>query len=485
MPGLRFKLNGCMVAVDDLSPTLTLLQYLRQTGLCGTKEGCAEGDCGACSVAILDADAPDGPSWRAVNACLVFLPMVQGREVRTVEGISVDGEPHPAQQQLVDRLGSQCGYCTPGIVMSLFEACYRDDLDRDWKIDDQLCGNLCRCTGYRPIREAARAVSALRPHDQFSEALDGATASDLRVHYECGGDRYQCPASMSELWDAIDRAPGARFIVGGTDLALAVTKRFESLPDLISLEGIGELRGVTEGPDRWSIGANTTLSDLEAATAEVLPAIARMLRFFASRQIKNRATLGGNLCNASPIGDMAPVMMALSAELVLSSRSGERRVALDEFFLDYRKTALRDGEILKAVEVPVPAADVRLGAYKVSKRRELDISAVCAGFALRLDESGRVAEIRLCYGGLAATTARARQTEAALVGEVWSEASIESALGLLDQDFSPIDDQRGSAWYRGTLARNLLRGFYLETLDAPFRALPERPSSTLVLGDSP
>ncbi len=484
MAGIHFHLNGHLVEVDDLDPTATLLQYLRATGRCGTKEGCAEGDCGACSVAILDTGAPGGAAWRAVNSCLVFVPMLQGREVRSVEGIADGDTPHPAQQQLVDRLGSQCGYCTPGIVMSLFEACYRDDLDADWKVDDQLCGNLCRCTGYRPIREAALAVAALSPKDRFSAALEQAGDSSLDLHYEHGSQRYQCPPSLPKLWDAIDRAPQARFIVGGTDLALHVTKRFEQLPDLISLEGIPELRGIEPGPESWSIGATTTLSDLEAATAEGLPPIARMLRFFASRQIKNRATLGGNLCNASPIGDMAPVLMALGAELVLSSRGGERRVPLDRFFLDYRKTALQPGEILTSVVVPVPKQDLRLGAYKVSKRRELDISAVCAAFAVQLDEQDRVVEIRLCYGGMAATTARAKHTEEALRGETWDEAAIEAAVSMLRQDFEPIDDQRGSAWYRATLAGNLLRGFYLETLEEPFRALPERPSSTLVLGDS-
>jgi len=485
MPGIRFQLNGHLVEVNDLEPTITLLQYLRATGLCGTKEGCAEGDCGACSVAILDPGAPEGPAWRAVNSCLVFLPMLQGREVRSVEGIADGDTPHPAQQHLVDRLGSQCGYCTPGIVMSLFEACYRDDLDADWKVDDQLCGNLCRCTGYRPIREAALAVAALSPRDRFSAALDQAGSDHLGLHYEHGNHRYQCPESLPDLWDAIDRAPQARFIVGGTDLALHVTKRFEQLPDLISLEGITELRAIRPGPERWSLGATTTLSDLEAGTAEGLPLIARMLRFFASRQIKNRATLGGNLCNASPIGDMAPVLMALGAELVLSSRGGDRRVPLDGFFLDYRKTALQAGEILTSVEVPLPDPALRMGAYKVSKRRELDISAVCAGFALRLDAQGCVADIRLCYGGMAATTARASHTEQALIGKPWNEAAVEAATGMLTQDFQPIDDQRGSAWYRATLAGNLLRGFYLETLEQPFRPLPERPSSTLVLEESP
>ena len=262
-----------------------------------------------------------------------------------------------------------------------------------------------------------------------------------------------------------------------------VTKRFEELPALISLEGITELRRVTSGADNWSIGAATLLSDLESQTAHGLPLVARMLRFFASRQIKNRATLGGNLCNASPIGDMAPVLMALSAEVVLSSRRGDRRVPLDRFFLDYRKTALEAGEILSSVEVPVPGPQWKLGAYKVSKRRELDISAVCSAFAVRLDEQGKVSEIRLCYGGMAATTRRASATEEALRGQLWSQESVEAALTHLSDDFSPLDDQRGSGWFRATLARNLLIGFFLETSGAAFQSLPDRPSSTLVLAE--
>ena len=483
MSVIHFKLNQQLVELDDYSSNTTLLQYLRSSGLSGTKEGCAEGDCGACSVAILDPISPEGPTWRAVNSCLVFLPMLHSREIVTVEGLAEDDRPHPAQKELVDRLGSQCGYCTPGIVMSLFEACYRNDLDESWKIDDQLCGNLCRCTGYRPIREAAHAVAPLRLNDPFQEALGRSHPAQEPLSYQHGNQKYQRPGSFADLWDAMDATPEARLIAGGTDLGLLVTKRFEELPALISLEGIPELRQVTSNSDTWRIGAATLLSDLETQTAKGLPLLARMLRFFASRQIKNRATLGGNLCNASPIGDMAPVLMALSAQAVLASRLGERRVPLDRFFLDYRKTALEAKEILSSVEVPVPGPEWKLGAYKVSKRRELDISAVCSAFAVRLDEQGQVAEIRLCYGGMAATTRRAASTEAALLGQVWNRESVDRALVQLSEDFQPIDDQRGSGWFRATLARNLLLGFFLETEATPFHSLPDRPSSTLILAE--
>jgi len=409
--------------------------------------------------------------------------MLHGKEIVTVEGLADGGELHPAQKELADRMGSQCGYCTPGIVMSLFETCYREDLNEHWKVDDQLCGNLCRCTGYQPIREAGRALASIQPNDRFRDALLTSRPTETRLTYQHESQSYLCPGTLEELWDAIDGAPQARLIAGGTDLALLVTKRFEELPELLSLEGIPELRGVRIGTDKWNIGATTLLSDLETQTADGLPLIARMLRFFASRQIKNRATLGGNLCNASPIGDMAPVLMALGAEVILSSRQGDRRVHLDDFFLGYRETAIAAGEILSSVEVPVLGPEWKIGAYKVSKRRELDISAVCAAFALRLDEEGCVTKIRLCYGGMAATTKRARVTEEALLGKQWSLKTVEQVLPELSNDFSPIDDHRGSGWYRATLARNLLIGFFLETEGTPFQSLPARPSSTLVLAE--
>tara|TARA_Y100001968_G_scaffold317871_1_gene347396 strand:- start:1557 stop:2657 length:1101 start_codon:yes stop_codon:yes gene_type:complete len=365
--------------------------------------------------------------------------------------------------------------------MSLFETCYRQDLDVDWKVDDQLCGNLCRCTGYRPIREAALSLAEAVPKDHFSERLQGPAAPCSPLHYDYQGQSYYCPNQLADLWQAMKAHPEARLIAGGTDLALTVTKHFQPLPQLISLEGLNCLRGTSKTDHGLRIGATTTLSQLEASAATELPLLARMLRFFASRQIKNRATVGGNLCNASPIGDLAPVLMALNAELVLLSDRGERRVPLDRFFLDYRHTALQPGEILAAVEVPRPGTDWRLGAYKVSKRRELDISAVCAGMAVQIDPKGTVVEARLCYGGMAATTRRATKTEEALRGRPWTLTEVEQAASLTAEDFAPINDQRGSQWFRATLARNLLIGFFHETREQSLRKLPERPSSTLVL----
>ncbi len=476
MDRLRFCLNDRWVELADASPTTTLLRYLRDAAhLTGTKEGCAEGDCGACTVAVRET-LPDGrATYRAINACLLLLPMVQGKHVYTVEALKRDGRHHLVQEALADRLGSQCGYCTPGVVMAMFEACYRDDLDLSaapWKADAQMCGNLCRCTGYRPIREATNAVAGARPDDHFARALRGPDAQrpsqgeGMALDYRAGEQLYVNPTSADALWEALEAHPKARFVAGGTDLSLEITKRHAEPRALISLEALSAWRGVSELPDRsgWRIGAVTALTDLEDWAERHLPPLERMLRYFGARAIKSRATVGGNLCNASPIGDLPPVLIALGATAVLASREGERRVPLEAFFVDYRKTALRPKEALCAVELPRPDAQSRIAAYKVSKRRELDISAVSAGFSVTCDAEGLVQSARLAYGGMAATPARARRTEAALLGKPWSAQTAREAVAFLSEDFKPMTDHRGSARYRMTVARNLLLGFFEETL---------------------
>jgi xanthine dehydrogenase small subunit len=487
MHALRFFMNDQLVEEAAVSPTMTLLNYLRQRlDLTGTKEGCAEGDCGACSVIILDPDAPDGPRFRAINSCLVMLPMVQGKRVYSVEALKgADGALHPTQAALVQKLGSQCGYCTPGIVMSMFEGCYRADMDEDWKLDDQMCGNLCRCTGYRPIRDAARQVAGARPDDRFLALLAAAQPAPMTLDYAHGDQRFWTPDSLASLWDVLEANPDAHLISGGTDLSLEVTKRFKHLQKVISLDGIPSLARVEDLPDGgWRVGATARLTDIEAAARDRLPTLERMLRFFASRQIKHRATLGGNISTASPIGDTPPVMLALGAVFVLASRAGERRVPADQFFVSYRKTARRPDEILAAVEIPPVPADAKTASYKVSKRRELDISAVSASFFVRVDPATHlITTARLAFGGVAATPARASRAEAALTGQPWSEDTFEAAAVAIADDFTPLSDHRGSAWYRHTVAANLLRGFWLEAQSASTSSprLPDRPTSTLLL----
>ena len=463
----RFRLNGRPVECD-VAPTETLLWWLRREGLVGTKEGCAEGDCGACTVVVRD-----GAKLRSVNSCLQFVPALEGLEVWTVEGLGGD---HPAQTEMVKALGSQCGYCTPGFVMSLVEASHRDGMDAG-DLDDQICGNLCRCTGYRPIRDALCAVASTHPED----GLGGAgVPMDRGASFTHGDERFEQPTSLASLWNVLEQHPEHTLVAGATDLGLDVTKRHARWPTLVSLEAIPELTELREDLGGFRIGACVRLADLEAWSRAELPVVARMLRYFASRQIKHRATLGGNLCNASPIGDMAPVLMALDAIVVLGNAAGERHVPLSEFFLDYRKTELRAGEVLLRVEVPRPDPRARLGAYKVSKRRELDISAVCAGFNV-LVEDQVVRSARIVYGGMAATTRRARAFEDDLVGRPWNEDSVRAAASRLDRDFTPLSDHRGSDWYRSTVAKNLAVGFFVETEQEHVPTLPARPSGTVLV----
>ena len=463
MDSIQFRLNDRPIEVGGVAPTVTVLRWLRDTaGLTGTKEGCAEGDCGACTVVIGDPSSPDGkPTWRAVNACLVLLPMLHGRTVWTVEGLNRFG-PHPAQEALVRELGSQCGYCTPGVVMSMFEGCYRRDVPsgQSAALDDQMCGNLCRCTGYRPIRDAAASIAGTCPKDAFTQALESATGTKP-IAFSQGTQRYFAPRSLPDLFSVLGEHPDHRIVVGATDLGLEVTKKHVRHPCLVSLEAIEELRRIEAIPGGWRIGAAALLSDLEALAQQHCPPLAKMLRYFASRQIKNRATIGGNLCNASPIGDCAPVLIALGASVVLASKAGTRRIPLESFFVGYRKTALKADEILLAIELETPTPNQRDSAFKVSKRRELDISAVAAGMSVTLD-AGIVTQARLAYGGMAATPARAAHAEAALVGQPWGRPAIDAAMSALDQDFSPMSDHRGSAWYRSTVAKNLLLAFYEE-----------------------
>ncbi len=485
MNRLRFCLNDRWVELRGASPTTTLLRYLRdEAHLTGTKEGCAEGDCGACTVAVVEPGSDGKPTYRAVNACLLLLPMVQGKRVYTVEALKRSGQAHLVQTTMAEKLGSQCGYCTPGVVMALFEAAYREDLDAPWKLDAQMCGNLCRCTGYRPIRDAARAVAGVVPDDDFARALKAASLrpEDMALSYQAGEQRYFNPTSLDELWEVFDAHPkSARIVVGGTDLSLEVTKRHAEPRVLVSLEGIASLRGVSDLADGtgWRFGATTPLTDLEAWAEGHLPPLDRVLRYFGARAIKSRATVGGNLCNASPIGDLPPVLMALGATVVLASRGRERRLPLEDFFLAYRKTALAPSEVLAAVEVPRPSADAYVCAYKVSKRRELDISAVAAGFYVETDAQGTVTKARLAYGGMAATPARARKAEAALVGQSLNAQTVKAAAEKLAEDFTPMSDHRGSARYRALVARNLLVGFVEETKKARAPKLPHPHTATV------
>jgi xanthine dehydrogenase molybdopterin binding subunit/xanthine dehydrogenase small subunit len=505
---IEFTLNGRLVRVEGCSPNTTLLEYLRRAGLIGTKEGCAEGDCGACSVVLVDRDAQNQPCYRAINSCLVPVCLLAGREIISVEGIASDGRLHPVQEQMVQHHGSQCGYCTPGFVASLFEGYYRGDIRTSDRLNDQLCGNLCRCTGYRPIRDAAISASLLRGQagnsgtDSFAQRLKQPAPPLIAIDYELAGERFFRPTSTARLLELIEQFPKARLIAGATELGLEITKRFRRFETLISLEAVPELKEITFTDGEWRIGAAATLTQIEEKMADEFPALGDMLRVFGSRQIRNRATLGGNLATASPIGDSAPVLLALDASVVLVSspaRGGgpdattaparlvERTLPLDQFFVSYRKTVLQPGEVLRTIIVPRPVS--RSGAaadpgrpdkfgrpndltghcrwYKVSKRREMDISTVSACFAVDLDARGLVQRARLAYGGVAPVPGRARRTEQALLGKPWSEETIHETLPVLRDEFTPISDVRGSAEYRRGLVTSLLEKFFFDTTQKP------------------
>ena len=454
---LDFILNGKPTHVEGLAPTTTLLDYLRTHGCTGSKQGCAEGDCGACTVAIVDRDALGQPTYRAINSCIALLPMFAGREVVTVDGLTEGAKLHPAQSTMVEHYGSQCGYCTPGFVVSLFEAHHRTDCKSPAKLSDQLCGNLCRCTGYRPIRDAALATVAQPANDIFQARLAEPLAPLGGLDYVAQGERFFRPTSLTALFALMAAHPTAQLVAGATEIGVELNKKAKAFPLLISTEAVPELTQIVETPSAWRVGAGATLTNVEQALGAEYPSLQKMLAVYASRQIRSRATLGGNLATASPIGDSAPLLLTLDASLLLSSAGGDRTVALKDFFTGYRKTVLRADEVIREIIVP-RGAPGRTDYFKVSKRREMDISIVAGAFRVACNVAGTVTEARLAFGGVAATPVRALKAEAALVGKKLASAVAEVA-AVLRTEFSPIDDVRGGAEYRRGLIVSLWEKF--------------------------
>jgi xanthine dehydrogenase small subunit len=458
--GITFTLNGHRVEADDFDPNVTLLQFLRERGLTGSKEGCAEGECGACAVVVVRRDADGKSSYEPVNGCLFLLASAAGREIWSVEGVARDGKLHPVQQAMVDTAGSQCGYCTPGFVMSLFAEYYRGD--RDGYDPEAIGGNLCRCTGYRPIRDVASSLGVPGEDDPFRARLERPGPELAEVRYQSSARRYFRPTSLDAAIGLLKDEAGAKLIAGGTDLVVEINQRHARFDTLISLENVSELFGIEWTEKEVTIGAGSSLTDIERAVRGRLPLLEQLFPLFSSRLIRNRATLGGNLMTASPIGDSPPALLALDAAVELVGPDGRRRVPLSEFFLGYRKTAARSDEVLSRVVLPLPLPDHQR-FYKVSKRVMDDISTVAAGFSLRLDGESKIAEARLGYGGVAATPVRALDAEAALVGEPWNEDAVRKVEPLLARAFSPISDHRGSADYRATMVVRLFQKFFAET----------------------
>lgn len=459
---LSFVLNGQPVSIPDPEPETTLLEFLRNRGLTGSKEGCAEGECGACAVALVSDYAEPTrdratrrSAFRAVNSCLMLLPMVGGREVYTVESLASNGVLADAQRAMAEAGGSQCGYCTPGFVVSLFAEQYRPD--RTGPCDTRaLGGNLCRCTGYRPIRDAARSLGPA-PQDAFSARL--AQPAPPVAAMACEG--FIRPDSVEECVHLLTQHPDARPVAGGTDLGAELNLRGRRPRLLVSLEGIDELRAFSATPDTVRIGAALPLTDIAACWVHAPDVWHTWSDLFASPLIRNRATLGGNLGTASPIGDAAPLLLALDARVEMAGVSGRRTVPLAEFFRGYRKTALAPGEIITSIKVPLPLPG-RVSFYKIAKRPLDDISTVAASFALTVDPEGVATYARFCFGGVAAVPLRSVDAEQAVVGRLWNETSVARVQGILDHTLEPLSDHRGSATFRREVAKSLVQKFWYE-----------------------
>lgn len=447
MTEIAFLLNGTPVRIVGEAPTRTLLDWLRdRRGLTGTKEGCNEGDCGACTVMVTDATGS-----RALNACILFLPQLHGRAVRTVEGMAgPEGQLHPVQQAMVDHHGSQCGFCTPGFVVSMATAHLNGATDHA----DQVAGNLCRCTGYAPILRAARAAESAPVPGWMAADREALARGDL-APVESSPDAFR-PATVEALADWYLAHPEGTLIAGATDVGLWVTKQLRDLGPVAFLNGIEALKQIDRQGETIRIGAGVTIAALRAAIGETFPSFGEMLRRYASEQVRGAATIGGNIANGSPIGDGPPPLIAMGARLHLRRGADRREMALEDFFLDYRKQDRLPGEFVEAITIPATAPALRV--YKLSKRFDQDISAVCGAFNVTV-EGGTVTGARIAFGGMAGTPKRARAVEAALIGQPWTPATVAAAAERMADDFTPLSDMRASAAYRLQAAANMLHRY--------------------------
>ena len=469
---IQFLLNQELRSEHALDPNLTVLQYLREhLGKSGTKEGCASGDCGACTVVVgelsEDDDGREQLRYRSLNSCLTFVSSLHGKQLISVEGLKHQGQLHSVQQAMADCHGSQCGFCTPGFVMSLFALQKNSDAPDLHKAQEALAGNLCRCTGYRPILAAAEQSCCQAKPDQF-DSNQAQTIARLKAiapsetgELNSGDKRCLVPLTVADLADLYGSHPEARLLAGGTDLALEVTQFHKTLPVMIYVGNVAELKRIDTQAEHLEIGAATPLTDCYDALRREYPDFGELLHRFASLQIRNQGTLGGNIGNASPIGDSPPLLIALDAQIVLRRGESTRTLALEDYFIDYRITARQESEFIEKIIVPRARSAWTFRAYKVSKRLDDDISAVCAAFNLRI-ENGVVEAARIAFGGMAAIPKRAHACEATLIGKAWNQASIERACLALAEDFTPLSDFRASKEYRLLSAQNLLRKYFIE-----------------------
>ncbi|WP_425091749.1 xanthine dehydrogenase small subunit [Tropicimonas sp. S265A] len=459
---VTFLLNGETVRVTDAPPTRTLLDWLRETrGLTGTKEGCNEGDCGACTVIVTDAEGA-----RSYNACILFLPQLAGKAVRTVEGVSgPDGTLHPVQAAMVDHHGSQCGFCTPGFITTMACAHLNGATDHA----DQVAGNLCRCTGYAPILRAAEAAASQPVPDWMAEPVLPDAGEDTTASEEAGVAR---PRSSDALATWYAANPDATLIAGATDVGLWVTKSLRDLAPVAFLNGCEDLTSIETTDTHWRVGAMTSITDLLDLVRDDYPSLAEMLRRYGSVQVRNAATLGGNIANGSPIGDSPPPLIALGATLHLRHGDTRRDLPLEDFFLDYGKQDRAPGEFVEAVTIP--RGQTALRVYKLSKRFDQDISAVCGAFNLTVAD-GVITDARIAFGGMAGTPKRAKATETALQGSAFTVADVQPKLTHLAEDFSPLSDMRASAAYRLRTAQNMTLRYVHDLSGMPVSVLEVTP----------
>ncbi len=482
---IHFWLNDERVSVTQPEPTETLLQFVRnKQRLMGTKEGCAEGDCGACTVIVGDLVGSE-LTMKSLNACIQFLPALDGKVIYTVEYLKQpDNSLHPVQQAMVDHHGSQCGFCTPGFVMSLWGVYVQRQgketppPSRD-KLAYALSGNLCRCTGYKPILDAGQAMFEL-PKVPFDHANAVQQLQQVKSPDSLRTAGFYSPHTLAELVSLKAEHPQALILAGGTDVGLWVTKQMQTLDTIIYLGNVAELQRLTETDDWLEIGAAVTLTEAYARLEAWYP-VAELAERFASVPIRNAGTFVGNVANGSPIGDTPPWLMAVGSEVVLTSVNGERIIALDTLYTGYRQQSRRENEIISAVRVPRPQADQVFRTWKVSKRYDSDISAVCGAFQLTLD-GNRITAARVAYGGMAATVHLAEHCEKALVGQPWNETTVQAAMKALSQDYQPLSDMRATASYRQLVAANLLYRFFLETAQPSGETLTQVRTGVLIGG---
>jgi len=466
------KVNGEDARLDGVPVHTTLLDWLRDRGLTGAKEGCAEGECGACSVLVARPGIDSPTEWTAVNACLLPAASLDGQEIVTSEGLGSSSALHPVQEEMAVRGGSQCGFCTPGFVCSMAAEYYRPARTANVGEGDHehgpngfdlhsLSGNLCRCTGYRPIRDAAYALGVPEESDAFAARRSSPPPPPAVTRLAFDGAEFLRPESLHDVLELLADRPDAAIVAGSTDVGVEVNIRGVRAPLVVAVDRLAELREFAVGADEIRIGAALTLSEIERMLAGRVPLLAQMFPQFASRLIRNGATIGGNLGTGSPIGDTPPALLALDASLVLASGRGERVVALSDYFTGYRQTLKAPDELIRSILVPLPLAPMT-AFHKIAKRRFDDISSVAVGYAVEVVD-GVVRQARIGLGGVAATPLRAKATEDALVGQPWTERTVREAAAVMAAEGTPMDDHRASASYRSAMLGQSLLRFYAQT----------------------